>query len=385
MSRRPLLQRLDPPSIAVFRALHLGDMLCAVPALRALRETLPRTHVTLVGLPWARQFVDRFGAYVDEFVAFPGHPSLPEQPVRQDALPRFYAGLCERQFTLALQLHGSGEVSNGIVSGFGAQAMAGFCRGAPDPPEGNRRKRSRARRSAEDSAGARPGAATPPWGSCDSLEDATLLPYPDTGTEPERLLALVEQIGAVPAGDHLEFPLDAQDEDELRASGLAATLVPGTYLCVHPGARQRDKCWPPYLFAEVADHLVDEFGLQVVLTGSSAEADLTAAVAAHMRHTPLDAAAPLSIGAMAVLMRDARLLLCNDTGVSHIAAGLKLDSVVVFSKADIARWAPLDRHRHRCIWDPDAERVQVVLQHARALLAGTAPSRQRTVGMWPYW
>jgi hypothetical protein len=26
-----------------------------------------------------------------------------------------------------------------------------------------------------------------------------------------------------------------------------------------------------------------------------------------------------------------------------------------------------------------------VLQHARALLAGTAPSRQRSVGMWPYW
>jgi hypothetical protein len=57
----------------------------------------------------------------------------------------------------------------------------------------------------------------------------------------------------------------------------------------------------------------------------------------------------------------------------------------VFSKADIARWAPLDRHMHRCIWDPGAERAQVVLQHARALLSDTAPSRQRSVGMWPYW
>jgi ADP-heptose:LPS heptosyltransferase len=88
---------------------------------------------------------------------------------------------------------------------------------------------------------------------------------------------------------------------------------------------------------------------------------------------------------MACLMRGARLLICNDTGVSHIAAGLKLNSVVVFSKADIARWSPLDRHRHRCIWDPGAERASVVLEHARALLSGTEPSKQRTTGMWPYW
>jgi ADP-heptose:LPS heptosyltransferase len=88
---------------------------------------------------------------------------------------------------------------------------------------------------------------------------------------------------------------------------------------------------------------------------------------------------------MAALMRGARLLVCNDTGVSHIAAGLGLKSVVIFSKADIARWAPLDRHNHRCIWDPDAERASVVLQHARALLAGTEPGGQRAAGMWPYW
>ena len=350
MYRRPLLQRLDPPSVVVFRALYLGDMLCAIPALRALRAALPGAHIALVGLPWAGQFTDRFGGYIDEFIPFPGHPLLPEQEVRQEDLARFYTSLCARQFALAIQLHGSGDVSNDIVSGFGAQSMAGFCRGDPV-----------------------------------IRERTVLFPYPEVGAEPERLLGLMEQLGAAPAGVHLEFPLTRQDEEELDASGIARELTPGEYLCIHPGARKRDKCWPARHFAEIGDRLAAEFGLQVVLTGSASEADLTAEVAAHMHHKPVDAAAPISIGAMAVLLRDARLLLCNDTGVSHIAAGLKLKSVVVFSKADIARWSPLDRHTHRCIWDPTAERAKVVLQHARALLAGTAPSRQRTVGMWPYW
>jgi ADP-heptose:LPS heptosyltransferase len=350
VSRRPLLQRLDVQSVAVFRALLLGDMLCAVPALRALRNALPGARITLVGLPWARQFAARFPGYVDEFIAFPGHPLLPEQPVRQDELTAFYAGMCERHFTLAVQLHGSGEISNEIVSGFGAQVMAGCTRSEPL-----------------------------------STEKTLLLPYPDLGSEPERVLQVVERLGASTAGEHLEFPLALEDEHELQQSGVGAGLETGNYICIHPGASKRDKCWPPRRFAEVADSLATEFGVDVVLTGSGEEAGLALEVAGHMRAPAINAAAPISIGAMASLMSRARLLVCNDTGVSHIAAGLKLKSVVVFSKANIARWAPLDRHNHRCIWDPDAERAAVVLDHARALLAGTEPSGQRAVGMWPYW
>lgn len=350
MRRRSFLHRHDIRSVIVFRARGLGDMLCSVPALRALRLALPQARIVLTGLPWAAQFCRRFDAYIDAFIAFPGHPLLPGQAVRHAELTPYYASICDQGFDLALQLHDGGEVTNHVVAGFGARAMAGFTRGAAS-----------------------------------RTERTLLVPYPDAGAEQERLLALLVRLGAPDPGSRLEFPLRPEDIEELDRSKLAQGLAPGSYICVHPGAGRRDTGWPPERFAEVADQLAQEFGLDTVLTGSADEAPLVHAVAAHMRTPAVEAAAPVSIGAMAALMSRSRLVICNDTGISHVAAGLGLNSVVVFTKADIARRAPLDRLRHRCIWDPAAERAAVVLQHARCLLTGTEPGGQRAAGMWPYW
>lgn len=344
-----LLQRLPQPirNVVVFRALRLGDMLCAVPALRALRAALPLARITLVGLPWAAQFARRFSAYLDDFIAFPGHPALPEQPVEQGSLHAFYQEMHARRYCLGVQLHGSGAISNGIVRGFAPRAVVGY--------------------GTSLAANGPLGTAGNPLPTAD-VTPLYCFPYVDHGPEPLRLLQLMTLLGAPAMGSQLEFPLDEDDRQELAASGLPARLRGVTYLCIHPGAGQPDKCWPPAQFAAVADRLAQEYGLATVLTGAPAEAALTAQVARHMRTPSIDAAGPLSIGAMAALMAGARLLVCNDTGVSHIAAGLGLKSVVIFNKADPQRWAPLDAQRHRWLHDPDGKRAAEVLALARVQL-----------------
>lgn len=332
------MQTGDVHEVLVFRALQLGDMLCAVPALRALRAGLPRARIVLVGLPWAIQFAHRFDTLVDEFIAFPGHPLLPEPASDPEGWPALRLRLRARRAGLAIQLHGSGEASNAIVREFGAQQMAGFAR-AP------------------------------------SVDSAGFHPYPEHGHESERLLALMRALGLNTGDRRLAFPLRATDDDELRAAGMPAALGGRAYACMHAGARDPARRWPAAAFAEVGDYLSAAFGLQVVLTGSAAEHELAQQVARQMRHRALNAALPLSIGAMAALMDRARLLVCNDTGASHLAAALRLPSVVVFRKDARARWAPQDHRRHRCVLDVDATRVRQVMAAARRLLQDAALCR----------
>jgi ADP-heptose:LPS heptosyltransferase len=149
-------------------------------------------------------------------------------------------------------------------------------------------------------------------------------------------------------------------------------LAPGSYVCIHPGARAASRRWPPEEFAAVADRLADE-GLRVVLTGSGEEIGLTRGVAAAMRAPAVDTAGRTGLGGMAVLLRGARLVVCNNTGVSHLTAALRTPSVVLFhEQAECDRWAPLDRGRHRPVVGFGGARA-AVLGEARDLLAWVVP------------
>ena len=56
-----------PRTIALFRAIKLGDLLCTVPTFRALRQVFPEAHIALVSLPWANEFVMTYQDWSDYF------------------------------------------------------------------------------------------------------------------------------------------------------------------------------------------------------------------------------------------------------------------------------------------------------------------------------
>ena len=101
-------------NIAVVRALGgIGDVLCVVPALKRLRGAAPEARITYIGLPQIEGVVARYPALVDRFLAFPGFPGVPEYPYDPARLIAWLdARRGEEPYDLAIQMHGSGSVTN---------------------------------------------------------------------------------------------------------------------------------------------------------------------------------------------------------------------------------------------------------------------------------
>jgi ADP-heptose:LPS heptosyltransferase len=275
----------------------LGDLLCVVPALRALRTAWPAAELTYIGLPGTEWFAERFAVYIDRFEplrAWSGLPETADDPLEQDAFAR---RMRARRFDVAFQLHGDGHVTNDLIASLGARRTAGLAQaGAPRP------------------------------------DDRTFPDVPDA-SEVERTLLPVRAAGVTTDDRRLAWP-----EHPFDLRGLLG-LEQDTYAVLHAGASLPSRRWDPAGFALVADALA-RLGLEIVLTGVAAEAAITRRVAQATTAPTVDLAGALDLGGAAALIRRARLLVTNDTGVSHLAAAVGTPSVVVFTVTDPMRWKP---------------------------------------------
>ncbi len=202
------------------------------------------------------------------------------------------------------------------------------------------------------------------------------LPWPDRGLELRRLLKLMEFLGAPARGEQLEFPLRAADFELLRATAETRDLEPGGYVCIHPGASVPERRWPAERFAAVGRELAAR-GLRVVLTGTAAEAGLTSSVARAIGRHCLDLAGRTELGTLGAVVAGARLLVCNDTGVSHVAAALEVPSVVISTGNNPERWSPVAARFHRVLCRDSGVAVGEVVNLAAELLAREARPKSR--------
>ncbi len=152
--------------------------------------------------------------------------------------------------------------------------------------------------------------------------------------------------------------------------GRADLGAPGAPLVgLFPGAaRGPSKRWPAERFAEVARRLVAEGGCRVAVFGSDADREACGAVKAAAGAGVADLAGATRLDALAAWLSLCRVVIANDSGGMHLAAGLGVPVVGIFGITDPTRTGPVGAG-HRLVTAAGAS-------HARAVPRDSAEARK---------
>jgi ADP-heptose:LPS heptosyltransferase len=287
------------PTLLVLRALGLGDLLAAMPSLRALADAFP-DHQRLLATPSALAPLAELSGAVDGIIDARPLTPLPAELARAD---------------VAVNLHGRGPQSHRVLLDLHPVRLLAFANHDVPETEG-----------------------LPAWRSDEH--------------EVDRWCRLLAESGVPADPRRLDLPAPEVDPPE---AARGATIV-------HPGAASVARRWPIERWAAVARAEVLE-GRQVVVTGAPGEEHLAAAVAdmAGLAEEAV-LAGHLDVVNLASVVAAAGLVLCGDTGVAHLATAFATPSVVLFGPTPPHLWGPPpDRPHHRALWkgstgDPHADR-----------------------------
>ena len=299
-----------PLKIGIFRALQLGDLLCAIPAIRALRRFRRDANIQLIGLPWASLLIDRYPDLFDGFIPFPGYPGLPEQIFEEEKWDAFKKKMQAECFDYIIQMQGKGTIVNEMLISLNAGQVVGYhCAEA--------------------------------W-----MDAEFFLDYPNFGHEITRHLSLMKALGCKELYTDIGFDIRPQEQDAVFNRFVKDPQRP--FIIVHPGSRGSWRQWPLADFARISELAYGE-GLQVIITGSASEYQKTEELAELMHCPSTNLAGATSLGEMAALLTHSTLLVSNCTGVSHLSAATRTPSVVISLDGEPLRWGPLNTRLHTTI------------------------------------
>jgi ADP-heptose:LPS heptosyltransferase len=325
--RRPLRAE----RICIYRVGAIGDLVCATPAMFAIRRAYPLAHLTLLTTPGkyhgARHAEELLGAagWIDEIITY-DLGEIGSIAERLELGAKLRAHKFDLWFDLTLDRAKFSRMLRDMMLarllgarwaygwpldhlGFAARAEAEV-KEFPDEVE----RLARILRI------------------CGIGEDATIFP---------------------PLADH---PKDATLHPLLSDPNFAGRPL----VAIAPGARRPCNLWPLDRFAAVSAYLAAR-GIAVVLIGSADDRVICEQIRSRCDNFPINLAGKLTLLESCALLRRCDLLVCVDSAPQHLAAAVGGRCVALFSQRNPRRrWYPHgNQHRvlegavecHSCLLD----------------------------------
>jgi ADP-heptose:LPS heptosyltransferase len=285
---------------------QMGDMILAVPAFRALREKYPAATIGIVSSTLNRGVLKN-NPYIDRLFLYDKKNPL-------SLIPLIHR-LRRERFDLVIVLHT-------VSFSFTSLALAVL-----------------------SGASIRIGSTSRVVG--DSLTGSWLsltLPLPGgdelvSMSETEHNLYPLRAIG-VDTSDLSPLMVPTEENEKWAEEFDADHWKPGTTrLAVHPGAGKIENIWPPARHADVVNELGRRWPVSIVVVEGPRDRDSVGEFLDRIE-VPASVARGRGIGDVAALLKRADLVICNDTGVMHVAAAAGATTLAVFGPTDPRRWAP---------------------------------------------
>ena len=295
-------------NILIVRTDRIGDVVLTTPAIKALRQAYPAARITALVTPATFDLVNG-NPYLDEVM-------VDDRGARHKGFVgsiRLMRELRSKRFDLAVVYHTKRRYN-----------WACFAAGIP----------------------CRLGFKNDKFGFLLSI------PVKDSRVsgekhEAEYCMDLLKVIG-IHDGDLDAFvPVHKEAEVWALAFLQENQLKPNEFIVLHPGSSDPAKCWPTKNFSQLMDRLQEQYGFKIVLIGSGAVTPIVQEILSqsHRASAVIDLTGKTSLAQMASLLRRARLLISNDSGPVHIAAGVGANVVALFMRdlpgINVERWKPL--------------------------------------------
>jgi ADP-heptose:LPS heptosyltransferase len=282
----------------------MGDMLCAVPAFRAIHERFPSARKLLITAP-VNHGVMAGNPYLDEILLF-DKAALRRSPA---AALRFLRQLRAFRPDLAFVLNS--------VSFSGTSAWLAVLSGAQNIVGGD--------------------SAPFGWSFSRWLYNLQMPANPVvTGHAIDHQLAPLAAIG-ITTRDRSTVVCPSA-EAQRQAASFHASLGGRPHVGLHPGAGKPENRWPPDRFAQIAQRL-GAVGAAIYLIEGPADKEATREVQARL-DAPLPVLSELPLSVVAAVIGQSDLVLVNDTGIMHVAGAMGARSLALFGPTPMAAWQP---------------------------------------------
>ncbi len=292
-------------SFLVSRLSSLGDVICTLPVVAALKDGFPDAKITWVVDP-------RFAGIVE---CCPLVDSvIRERPkLKIGALPKV-----QGEFDVALDMQGLLK-SALIIATANAKRKVGY----HWQREGS-------------------------W-----LFSERIIPDPTSIHIVDQYVDVARAVGGI--ADEAQFKLEPHENDVPNVQAkLADAGVSGPYWIINPGAAWVTKRWPAPSFGAICDWL-SERGIAPVLIGGPTEADKETArsVIEHCTKPVANLCGQTSVRELVALLASAKGHVGGDTGSSHLAAALGIPAIGLYSITKPARSCPYGQIQ-RCLYHADS-------------------------------